>query len=396
MIRPTMKRLLALALLLLIPGIPVRAASEDLPRVRLERFIPKLDRPTEITHDPLGRLVVLEQPGRMSVVQPDGKLVTPPILDLTKKVVVDYECGLLGVAFHPKFKENGYLYVNYTAKAPNLKTFVAEFRADVQTGRVDPASERVVLTIDQPFNNHNGGQIKFGPDGMLYIGMGDGGAAHDPQNNGQTTTTLLGKMLRVDVTPREGYAVPKDNPFVGDDRYRPEIWATGMRNPWRFSFDRLTGILYAADVGQDLWEEVHVIEKGGNYGWRVREGMHELHPVKDLPKMIDPIFEYSHDRTAASITGGYVYRGKKIPALVGWYLCGDYSTGRIYGVKYENGKVLASGVLIDPRDPARSNGQRATQPSSFGEDADGEMFLCDTNGPVYRIVGAETAAKAAR
>jgi glucose/arabinose dehydrogenase len=197
------------------------------------------------------------------------------------------------------------------------------------------------------------------------------------------------------VTPREGYAVPKDNPYVGVKGARPEIWALGLRNPWRFSFDRETGLLYAGDVGQDRWEEVNVIEKGGNYGWHIREGAHELHPVDKPAKMTDPIFEYSHDGTAASITGGCVYRGKKIPALRGWYLCGDYSTGRIYGVKYENGRTVASGALIDPHDPARSYGLRATQPSSFGEDADGEIFLCDVNGPVYRVVGAEAAGKPA-
>jgi len=184
--------------------------------------------------------------------------------------------------------------------------------------------------------------------------------------------------------------VPKDNPFVGVKGARPEIWAMGLRNPWRFSFDRQTGLLYAGDVGQDQWEEVDVIRKGGNYGWRIREGMHDLHPVQSPPgNLVDPIFEYSHNRTAASITGGFVYRGKKIPSLVGCYVCADYSTGRFYGVKYEDGKVIASGILIDPHDPAKSNGQRATQPSAFGEDADGELFLCDANGPVYRIVAAD-------
>ena len=386
----TLARFSCVVATLLAPLAVLPAAGEDLPRIRLERFIPKLDRPTEITHDPLGRLVVLEQPGRASFVRPDGTLVAPPLLDLSKKAFVEYECGLLGIAFHPKFTENGFFYVNYTAKAPNLKTFVSEFRMDPKSERVDPATERVLLTIDQPFANHNGGQIKFGPDGMLYVGTGDGGSAHDPHDNGQKTDTLLGKMLRIDVTPRQGYVVPKDNPFVGVPGYRPEIWATGLRNPWRFCFDQQTGLLWAADVGQDLWEEVHLIEKGGNYGWRIREGMHGLHPdPKSKAKLTDPIFEYSHNGTAASITGGYVYRGKKIPSLQGWYLCADYSTGRIYGVKYENGKVLAGGALVDPRDPARGNGQRATQPSSFGEDADGELFLCDANGPVYRIVAVE-------
>jgi len=389
----------ALALLVCLACLATGASAADdagLPQIRLQRFIPKLDRPVQITHDPLGRLVVIEQPGRASFVDADGKVTTPPFLDLTKKVTLDYECGLLGIAFHPKFAENGLFYVDYTAKAPNLKTFVSEFHAEPKSQRADLSSERVVLTVDQPFNNHKGGQVQFGPDGMLYVGFGDGGSQHDPNNHGQRTDVLLAKILRIDVTPREGYGVPKDNPFVNVQGARPEIWAYGLRNPWRFSFDRETGLLYASDVGQDQWEEVDVIEKGGNYGWRVREGKHDLHPAKLPPKTIDPIFEYSHDNTAASITGGCVYRGKKIPALVGWYLCGDYSTGRIYGVKYENGKVTGSGVLIDPHEPGKSFGLRPTQPSSFGEDADGEMFLCDVNGPVYRIVGAEGAEKAAK
>lgn len=384
-----MRRLHAALLPFFLVAPFCRAGEVELPRIRLEPFIRKLDRPVQIGTEPTGRLFVLEQPGRISIVQPDGKLTSPPYLDLTKKVYVEYECGLLGVAFHPKFAENGYFYVNYTAKRPTLKTFLSEFRADPRSQRVDPSTERVVLTVDQPYPNHNGGQIQFGPDGMLYIGMGDGGSMHDPHNNGQKTDTLLGKMLRIDVTPREGYSVPKDNPFVGAEGYRPEIWTTGMRNPWRFSFDPATGVCYAGDVGQDLWEEIDVIEKGGNYGWRIREGLHDLHPVPNRPqKLIDPIFEYSHNRTAASVTGGSVYRGKKIPALVGWYLFGDYSTGRIYGLKYENGKVVASGELVEPN-AAGKPGERPTQPSAFGSDKDGEMFLCDVNGLVYRIVARD-------
>ena len=203
----------AILFLLSLPSLAAAAAAAEpgeLPRIRLEPFIRKLDRPMQITHDPLGRLVVLEQPGRASFVEADGKVLSPPYLDLTKEVFVDFECGLLGIAFHPKFADNGYLYVNYTAKAPNLKTFVSEFRADPRSRRVELSTERVVLTVDQPFNVHNGGQLQFGPDGMLYVGMGDGGSQHDPSNNGQRTDTLLAKMLRIDVTPREGYAVPKE------------------------------------------------------------------------------------------------------------------------------------------------------------------------------------------
>jgi glucose/arabinose dehydrogenase len=259
---------------------------------------------------------------------------------------------------------------------------------------VDKSTERVILTIDQPFANHNGGQLQFGPaDGMLYIGMGDGGSGHDPLGNGQNPKTLLAKMLRIDVTPREGYAVPKDNPFVGNNAYAPEIWATGLRNPWRFSFDAPSGLLYAADVGQDLWEEIDVIEKGKNYGWRVREGLHELHGVENPPAFVDPIFEYEHGtkdkRFPASVTGGYVYRGKKIPALVGCYVFGDYVDGRVWALRYENGTTVSCELLIDPKDPAKNGGQRPTQPSSFGMGPDGELFLLDANGPVYRIAPAE-------
>jgi glucose/arabinose dehydrogenase len=382
---------------------PARASSPpDLPRLRLEPFGPKLDKPVQVVTDPAGRLFIIEQVGRARLYH-DGQPASTPYLDLTKKVYVEYECGLLGIAFHPKFAENGYLYANYTAKVPvpgkkdQLKTFISEFKTDPKASQVDPKTERVVLAIDQPFTNHNGGHVEFGPDGMLYIGMGDGGSAHDPHDNGQKTNTLLGKMLRIDVTPRERYAVPKDNPFVGKEGWAPEIWALGLRNPWRFSFDPVTGLMYEGDVGQDLWEEINIIEKGGNYGWRIREGMHDLHPVTDPPKgMIDPIYEYHHNnvrllpepgvRGAASVTGGCVYRGKKYPLLRGWYFFGDYSHGVIYGLKYENGKVVSSGVLIDPRDPNRNGGGRATQPSAFGEDAEGDLYLCDANGPVYRIV----------
>jgi glucose/arabinose dehydrogenase len=245
------------------------------------------------------------------------------------------------------------------------------------------------MTIDQPHPNHNGGQIAFGNDGMLYIGMGDGGEHHNPSNSAQNPKSLLGKMLRIDVTPREKYAIPKDNPFAEDSNYAPEIYALGLRNPWRFSFDRETGLLYAADVGQDNYEEVDIIEKGGNYGWRVREGARDLHPIKNSPKFIDPIFEYEHLKTAASITGGLVYRGSAIPQLRGWYIFGDYSFGKIWALKYEPGKPVEVEVLIDPNDPAKKGSPRPTQPSAFGEDAQGELYLLDINGPIYKFVPAE-------
>jgi glucose/arabinose dehydrogenase len=271
---------------------------------------------------------------------------------------------------------------------------VSEFKTEPKSPTVDKSTERNLLTIDQPFPNHNGGQLQFGPaDGMLYIGMGDGGSAHDPMGNGQNFKSLLGKMLRIDVTPRQGYGIPKDNPFVGDDKYAPEIWATGMRNPWRFSFDEQTGLLYAADVGQDIWEEIDVIEKGKNYGWRVREGFHELHSVSDPPEFAEPIFEYEHGtkdkRMAASVTGGYVYWGKKLPALAGCYVFADYVDGRMWAIRYEGGKVVASDVIVDPKNPEKNGGQRPTQPAGFGVGPDGELYMLDANGPVYRIAPAE-------
>ena len=384
-----------IALALLSFAQTAAAASADAPRIKLERVIPKMDNPVYLTQDGAGRTFIVEKTGRVRLLKPDDLTPEPtPYLDLSKDVYVEYECGLLSIAFHPKFAENGLLYANYTAKRPKLKTFVSEFKTDPKSATVDKSTERVVLTIDQPFANHNGGQLKFGPaDGMLYIGMGDGGAAHDPKNAGQDMKTLLGKMLRIDVAPRDGYAVPKDNPFVGDANYAPEIWATGLRNPWRFSFDRETNLLYAADVGQDLWEEIDVIEKGKNYGWRVREGFHDLHPIQNPPAFADPIFEYEHGtkdkRMAASVTGGYVYRGKRIPSLVGWYVFGEYVDGRVWGLKYADGKLLDSALLIDPKDPSKNGGQRPTQPASFGEAPDGELYLLDGNGPVYRIVAGD-------
>jgi glucose/arabinose dehydrogenase len=237
--------------------------------------------------------------------------------------------------------------------------------------------------------------IAFGKDGMLYVGMGDGGNQRDPHRNGQNLGVLLAKMLRIDVMPREGYAVPQDNPFLGKEGARPEIWAYGVRNPWRFSFDRETGLLYAADVGEDRWEEVDIIQRGGNYGWSVREGYYpfnrnprgkdEAPPTETpvpAPGFVGPIKTYYHD-IGMSITGGYVYRGKAIPALRGWYLYGDYSKGTIWGLKYEDGKVVGDSVvrIVNEKDV------RPMQPSGFGEDDEGEIYVCShEDGKVWKIV----------
>src|SRR5205823_3741481 len=225
--------------------------------------------------------------------------------------------------------------------------------------------------------NHNSGDVVFGPDGMLYIGMGDGGAANDPENRAQNPRELLGKVLRIDVSPRSGYAIPRDNPFVADKRFRPEIWTLGMRNPWRFSFDRLTHTCFAGDVGQDRWEEVDVLTRGGNYGWRIREGLHPFRNETAETKLIDPIAEYGRDK-GASVTGGYVYRGKQFPSLQGIYFYADYVSGRFWGLRYDDksGSVIARDELRITT-PDGKPALNRVQPSSFGEDVDGELYVCD-------------------
>lgn len=357
------------------------AADDAPPKIALKKIVEGLDMPVDLQSDGTDRLFIVEQRGRIRLLV-DGKLDAKPyFLDISKQVDFGGEKGLLGLAFHPDFAKNGLFYVNYTT-SPNrkLKTRVSEFRVDPKASRADKSTERVILEVDQPYPNHNGGQVQFGPDRFLYIGMGDGGSGGDPQNRAQNMKDLLGKMLRIDVNKREGgkaYGVPKDNPFVGNSRYAPEIWATGLRNPWRFSFDRKTGEMYTGDVGQNLYEEIDIIEKGGNYGWRIREGTHAFNTRdKSSEKLIDPIKEY--DRSyGLSVTGGYVYRGKEFPALDGWYLYGDFGSGRIFGLKTANGKLTDDVEFLGP-----SN----VQPSSFGEDAAGEMYIVNHGGRIFKIV----------
>ncbi len=248
---------------------PVPAGAA--PRIRLQTVVKGLSSPVDIVSDgSLDRMYVVEQPGRLRLLV-KGRMESTPYLNISDRVTHQGECGFLGVAFHPQFAANGYFYVKYTTGstgAKDLRTVVSEFHVDLYANPnakvVNPKNERIIIEIPQPYNNHNGGQVMFGPDGMLYIGMGDGGSGGDPQNRAQNPQELLGKILRIDPNPRDGYAVPKDNPFVADKRFRPEIWALGLRNPWRFSFDRKTGVCYTGDVGQNLYEEVHVIDKGGN------------------------------------------------------------------------------------------------------------------------------------
>ncbi len=357
--------------------------------IRLESVSGGFQQPTYLTHagDGSGRLFVVEKAGRVWIVQ-DGQRLPEPFLDITDRVRSrESERGLLSIAFHPDYENNGRFFVNYTDQKGH--TVVAEYRVSADPNRGDPNSERVLLYIEQPAANHNGGQLQFGPDDYLYIGMGDGGRAGDPWGNAQNLSVLLGKMLRIDVDAGEPYGIPADNPFVDTEGARPEIWAYGLRNPWRFSFDRATGDLYIADVGQNKWEEVHVAkapDRGGqNYGWDIMEGLHCFEPPQgcDTTGLTMPVVEYGHDK-GCSITGGYVYRGRRYVDIQGTYFFSDFCTGYIWGLRetddgWEWAQFLASGLNV----------------STFGEDEEGEIYVLDyARGDVYRLVGSEPVSAA--
>jgi glucose/arabinose dehydrogenase len=284
---------------------------------------------------------------------------------------------LLGVAFHPRFAENGFVYVSYTAPGAPLTSVVARFNSPDRGVTMDVNSETALLTLPQPFANHNGGHIVFGSDGMLYVGFGDGGSEGDPNGNGQDTNTLLGKILRLDVDNAAPYAIPGDNPFAGGGG-RGEIWAFGLRNPWRFQFDRGTGALWAGDVGQNQFEEVDRITRGGNFGWNIREGAHCFSdPQCSTAGLIDPVAEYDHTE-GCSITGGFVYRGSAIPSLSGSYVYGDFCSGRIWALANEQPQVIADTTLAI---------------SSFAEDSTGELLVIDMAGQIYGLrAGSSSAA----
>lgn len=370
-------------------------------------------RPVAIVHpaDGTNRLFFVSEYGQLLVIPNDQKATeTKTFLDIEAKV--DYEDkeneeGLLGLAFHPKYKENGQFFIHYTAKQPPHTAVISRMRVSKSDpNQADPASEEVVLTYKHPFWNHKGGNLLFGPDGYLYIVFGDGGSANDPHNNGQNLNTLLGKLLRIDIDHKEGgkpYAIPKDNPFVGKQGALPEIFAYGVRNFWGISYDPPTGLIYAADVGQNLWEEINIIEKGGNYGWSIRESFHKFDKSdpkvttktgpgrtpdlqnKPEPKdgnFIDPIWEYHHDTDGKSITGGLVYRGKRLPELVGHYVYADYVTGNIWGLKYDERakKVVANRPIAKPI--------IADKPFNIpcmciGADEAGEIYLGDSFGQIW-------------
>ena len=357
-----------------------------------DRGRPQELRPIQITHagDNSKRTFVADQRGMIHLLPRDGdNKLAKLFLDLRERThpwMVDDEEGLLGVAFHPNYSENGQLFVYYSPESAPRAVVLSRFRVhQANPNRMDPDSEEILMRIQQPFANHNGGPMAFGPDGYLYIGMGDGGGRNDPKGLGQALNSWMGCVLRIDVDrhdPGRKYAIPKDNPYVGREGALPEIYATGFRNIWRLAFDRATGDLWLADVGQDLWEEIHIVTKGSNFGWSVREG---THPFGNTPQPADvpltePIWEYDH-RVGKSITGGHVYRGSAVPELVGHYVYGDYIAGKIWALKYDKatGRVIQNMAL----------GWNGLPVLAFGEDEDGELYVTTksaTGQGIYRFV----------
>lgn len=350
----------------------------SLDRYALQEVVTDLDRPVFVTHagDGSGRLFVVEQPGRIRVIR-DGALLDTPYLDLTDRVTdSENEQGLLGLAFSPDFEESGRLYVYYTAEDEGKNT-IARFQADPAADVADPDSEQILLAVDDPYGNHNGGMLAFGPDGYLYAGLGDGGAGGDPEDRAQDLDALLGKILRLDVSGPD-LAIPPDNPFASGGG-RPEIWIYGVRNPWRYSFDRLTGDLYIGDVGQNQYEEIDFLpngqSRGVNLGWRVYEGNHDYDSTRHAgADPVGPILEYTHS-DGCSVTGGYVYRGSALPALNGVYFYADFCSTNIW-VAWADGGTWTSQLFGTAHFPI----------PSFGEDEAGELYVVDIEGILYRLV----------
>lgn len=363
-------------------------------QIELQQAFPALSftRPVDLQHagDGTNRIFVVEQRGVISVF-PNNPAVTSKTVFLDIQERVDdssNEEGLLGLAFHPNYENNGYFYVNYTATGPD-RTLISRFKVSANDPNVaEPDSEVVIITIPKPFSNHNAGQLAFGPnDGYLYITTGDGGSGGDPQGNGQNRQTLLGSILRIDVNttaPGLRYSIPPTNPFVGNTQgYREEIYAWGVRNPWRMSFDPVTGWLWAADVGQNAWEEIDIIENGKNYGWNIMEGNHCFNPPTgcNTAGLTLPIWEYSH-ALGNSVTGGYVYRGPGVPELTGKYIYADFGSGRIWALEYDGVNPAVNTQLIDT----------SLLIASFGVDQNQELYICAFDGKIYRFKPTPTGS----
>lgn len=386
------------------------AGAQPLPKIALRPIFPKLECTwpvwMEETPDGSQRFAIVEQDGTVLIAPKgtDGAAARPFLNIEDRKPHASLEQGLLSLAFHPQFKSNGLFYIFYSQQEPR-RSVISEFKVSADdANRADMKSERILLEIPQPSEFHKAGLLCFGPDGFLYIGLGDGGGQNDQNGAAQNTGVLPGKILRIDVNTRatvgmQGtrrtlpYGIPSDNPFVGEPEFwensvRREIWAYGLRNPWRFSFDRQTGEMWAGDVGQDRWEEVNLIVKGGNYGWGVREGTHHFKPGPEGAHYIDPVVEYPHNPNlvaqakfpdhsiGACVVGGYVYRGKKYPALQGVYLYADYALGTFWGFRYGGGRVMVRGTLLE----------QPKNITSFAEDLDGELYALTSDGHIYSII----------
>jgi glucose/arabinose dehydrogenase len=387
--------LIVIALIVLIVGVSVFQGVLTSPTSETpHQYAVKVAFPNVQFKDPVGiynagdqsnRLFVVEQAGVIKVFENNESVNAASIsLNISNRVTSGGELGLLGLAFPRQFNESGFFYVYYTTDNP-LRSVVSRFSvSQTDKNQADVNSEKVLLQVEQPFPNHNGGQILFGPDGYLYIGLGDGGGAGDPSGNGQNRSTLLGKILRIDVNSASGslnYSIPRDNPFVGNNQgFREEIYAYGLRNPWRFSFDSVTGQLWVGDVGQDRIEEIDIVKSGGNYGWNIMEGSLCYSPPSGCNQtgLALPIWEYNH-AIGYSVTGGFVYRGAAFPELVGAYVFGDYGSGRIWALRYDgmnstNSELAATGVHI----------------TSFGLDQKDELYFCSSDGNVYRLLRSTT------
>ncbi len=381
-----MKRILLLALFSMVLVLP--AAAQEAPSAEGVQFVQiagNLTRPIFVTYvdDDSGRLFVVQQGGQIKILQ-DGDVLQTPFLDLSSIVSPDAnqsnytERGLLGLAFAPDYAESGRFYVNYTDV--NGNTVVARYTVSADDpNAADPNSAQVILTQQQPYGNHNGGDLAFGPDGYLYVAFGDGGSQGDPQGNAQNPGTWLGKILRIDVSGESGYTVPSDNPFVNDASVLPEIWASGLRNPWRSSFDTETGDLYIGDVGGSAYEEINfqpADSAGGlNYGWNTYEGMHPTGFRTPPDNVTLPIAEYDHSH-GVTVVGGYVYHGELLPQLEGQYFYGDWGSGRLWTAWRDASGAWQSAIFI------LNSGYSI---SSFGLDENGELLLVDYNGAIYRF-----------
>jgi len=366
----------------------MQTMSQDI--IQLTAFTEGFTLPVDIVHSGDDRLFVVEKRGIVKIVDTTGQKLEDPFLDITDRVSGSAsERGLLGMCFHPDYTNTGYFFVNYT-RTSDGSTVIARYSVDsTDADKGDPNSEKVLLVVGQPYENHNAGDLEFGPDGYLYIGFGDGGSGNDPQNRSQNRQELLGKMLRIDVDHGDPYAIPADNPFAEDDFTLDEIWALGLRNPWRYSFDRETGDLYIADVGQSDWEEVNLqkaMSPGGqNYGWRCYQGdaEHNTSGCEEEGTYTFPIYAYPHEgfNCSGSITGGYMYRGAANPDLYGKYIFTDYCTG-----KFRSWSSLDSVVEIILEGEERSF-------TTFGEDSAGELYVAAATGDIFKIEQTLTATK---